>query len=117
MQVEHWVDIEHITDGMKQLLKCLDEQFTIIVRSGYRSPVYNERVGGSKSSQHCLGTAVDISSPNAKCFELAAYAIRLGWIKITGIGLDVFKDYVHLDTGIGPNRPAIWVYDRNGKDI
>lgn len=32
----------------------------ITVTSGFRGPALNERVGGSKTSQHCLGEAVDI---------------------------------------------------------
>lgn len=30
------------------------------INSGYRSPAVNQRVGGSASSQHCLGEAADI---------------------------------------------------------
>lgn len=33
--------------------------FPIDVTSGYRSPALNDRIGGSKTSQHCLGQAAD----------------------------------------------------------
>ena len=32
----------------------------ITVTSGFRGPALNEKVGGSKTSQHCFGEAVDI---------------------------------------------------------
>lgn len=35
----------------------------IIIKSGYRSPELNSRVGGSPSSMHCLGLAADIVCP------------------------------------------------------
>lgn len=35
----------------------------ILVSSGYRSPALNSRVGGSPTSSHCLGEAVDFICP------------------------------------------------------
>jgi len=35
----------------------------IIISSGYRSPELNNAVGGSKSSQHMYGEAVDFTAP------------------------------------------------------
>lgn len=34
----------------------------IIVNSGYRCEALNEAIGGSKTSQHCLGEAADITA-------------------------------------------------------
>ena len=47
----------------------------VYVNSGYRCEALNEAVGGSKTSQHCLGLAADITgkskSENKKIFDLA----------------------------------------------
>lgn len=43
----------------------------IFVNSAYRSPALNRAVGGSPTSQHCKGEAVDITSTDNKAlFEL-----------------------------------------------
>ena len=41
----------------------------IIVNSGYRSKAVNDAVGGSKTSEHMLGYAVDIEPKNQKNLE------------------------------------------------
>lgn len=44
----------------------------IIVSSGYRSPELNNLIGGSKTSAHCLGYAVDFICPSyGTPFEVA----------------------------------------------
>lgn len=46
----------------------------ITVNSGYRGPVLNSCIGGSKTSQHCKGEAADITGgnkeANKRIFEL-----------------------------------------------
>ena len=37
---------------------------TMIISSGYRSPEVNDRVGGSDSSAHSIGCAIDFTSPS-----------------------------------------------------
>lgn len=37
---------------------------TAYISSFFRSPALNKKIGGSKSSQHCKGEAVDLDSPN-----------------------------------------------------
>ena len=45
------------------------------VNSGFRHPDVNAKVGGSKTSDHCLGQAADIEIPGVPNHELAE------WIK------------------------------------
>ena len=45
------------------------------VNSGYRSPDVNAKVGGSRTSDHCRGTAADIEIPGVPNADLA------NWIK------------------------------------
>ncbi len=44
-----------------------------VINSGYRGPELNEKVGGSPSSQHCLGQAVDIECPGIANAEIAEW--------------------------------------------
>jgi zinc D-Ala-D-Ala carboxypeptidase len=43
------------------------------VNSGYRSPEVNQKVGGSRTSDHCRGQASDIEIPGVPNAELAAW--------------------------------------------
>lgn len=46
------------------LLNALVERFgAFIISSGFRGPSLNTRVGGSKTSQHCVGQAADCVWP------------------------------------------------------
>jgi hypothetical protein len=44
-----------------------------VVNSGYRSPALNKAIGGSATSQHCKGQAVDIECPGVSNFDVAKY--------------------------------------------
>ena len=54
---EHLVNLTVITHSILQPVR---NKFGVItVNSGYRSPILNTKVGGSKTSQHCNGEAID----------------------------------------------------------
>lgn len=63
--------------------KCND---SIHVTSGYRSPMLNKLVGGSKTSQHVLGQAADITvyskEGNKKLFNMIVQMIENGEITV-----------------------------------
>ena len=44
-----------------------------VINSGYRGPALNRAVGGSATSQHCLGEAVDIEVPGVSNVKLAEW--------------------------------------------
>jgi|TARA_B100000925_G_scaffold73854_1_gene51806 zinc D-Ala-D-Ala carboxypeptidase len=46
-----------------------------VINSGYRGPDLNKAVGGSATSQHCKGQAVDIEVPGVANYDVAE------WIK------------------------------------
>jgi zinc D-Ala-D-Ala carboxypeptidase len=50
-----------------------DRLGAITINSGYRSPAVNVAVGGSPTSDHCLGMAADIEIINFDNKELAEY--------------------------------------------
>jgi hypothetical protein len=61
----------------EKVLQPVREHFGkgVKVNSGYRSPDVNAKVGGSRTSDHCLGRAADIEIPSVPNHELAE------WIK------------------------------------
>lgn len=50
-----------------------DKFGTTTINSGYRSPSLNKAVGGSATSQHCKGEAVDIEVPGTSNGDLARW--------------------------------------------
>lgn len=66
------------------------------IHSGYRTPPYNEQVGGVEGSQHTYGTAADISIKGVSVSDVAAYArsIMPDW---GGVGIYKEQGFVHVD--------------------
>lgn len=64
----------------------------IIINSGYRTPEYNKKVGGSPNSQHMLGKAADIRVPGMTPEQVAKAAEAVGF---NGIGL--YNTFTHVD--------------------
>lgn len=46
----------------------------VVIHSGYRSPALNAAIGGSQTSQHCRGEAIDFHVAGFSVYEVA------GWI-------------------------------------
>ena len=59
----------------KEKIKNKDEEEPIIINSGFRSPEVNKAVGGSPSSNHLTGCAVDIRVAGIE--QLLRYAVIL----------------------------------------
>lgn len=66
----------------------------VVIHSAYRTPQYNAKVGGVTDSQHCYGTAADITVRGQKPVDVAAYARQLmpDW---GGVG--VYDSFCHID--------------------
>ncbi len=77
----------------------------LIVRSGYRCPTHNSRIGGATRSRHMAGDAADVYSNIRSNFELLKIAESMGFGGI-GIGSTI----VHVDTRPGRSR---WYYRNN----
>tara|TARA_R110001583_G_scaffold49308_1_gene154353 strand:+ start:1921 stop:2457 length:537 start_codon:yes stop_codon:yes gene_type:complete len=75
-----------IIKNLKNLMEiCIDpivdEYPDLIVNSGYRCKALNTNIGGSSTSQHCYGQAIDIKVPNlssAELYNFIYYKIK-GW--------------------------------------
>lgn len=70
----------------------------ITINSAYRSPEHNQKVGGSKTSQHLLGKAADITIQSlkpAEVYRIIEDLIDLGHMLQGGLGL--YDTFVHYD--------------------
>ena len=75
------------------------------VNSGYRTPVYNIRVGGAKNSYHMQGRAFDISIKGVTPAEIARYAASIGVP-----GVIQYNTFVHVDS----RDNKYWARNNNG---
>ena len=95
-----------IDSDLVEILQNIRDYFgmPVIINSGYRTIAYNESVGGSSSSQHCKGTAVDIKIKGINPLRIALYAASLPFYSSRGgIGLysrssGTTDGFVHIDT-------------------
>ena len=97
---EHDIDPQ-LMDILWQLQQVTGSYGTWEVISAYRSPETNEMLrsrssGVAKSSQHLLGTAIDVrlGKMELKVLRDKARALKLG-----GVGYYAKLDFVHVDTG------------------
>lgn len=69
--------IEHLTLLIDCLLDPLREAWgsAIIINSGYRCPILNKAVGGSKTSSHMFGWSVDMRPKNKKMDEFKRFVV------------------------------------------
>ena len=75
----------------------------VIITSGYRCSLYNQEIGGIKSSYHLLGMAADIHVPGISLINLLKISEEFGF---KGIGFYPERNFLHLD--IRTTRKARW---------
>ncbi len=79
----HLQNMQYLVDNLIQPLR--DAVGPIRVSSGYRNPELNRAIGGSRSSQHCKGEALDLQFwQNGKMMNELIYE----WILDSGIEFD-----------------------------
>jgi zinc D-Ala-D-Ala carboxypeptidase len=96
---------EHIENFKKlaiNIFQPIREHFgkPILISSGYRSAELNKAIGGSLSSQHCSGEAIDIDMDgtditNAQIFHYIKDNLNFDQI-IWEFGTDKNPDWVHV---------------------
>lgn len=73
---------EEIKKNLETLVDCLLDPLReawgspIIINSGYRCPILNKAVGGSKTSSHVSGWSVDMRPKNGKMEEFKKFVIQ-----------------------------------------
>lgn len=92
------------------------------VNSGYRSPAVNAAVGGSRTSDHCLGQAADIEIPGIANANLAQWIVDN--LEFTQVILEFYKPgvpdsgWVHVSYVPGNlKKQALTAMRENGKTV
>jgi zinc D-Ala-D-Ala carboxypeptidase len=76
----------------------------IIVTSGYRSPELNAAIGGSKTSAHCHGLAVDFTCPRYGNPLAVAKAVLASGIEFDQL-IHEYGTWVHIGFA-APGKPS-----------
>ena len=99
------------------VLDKVREQFgPIFLSSGYRSEAVNKKIGGSKTSQHCLGEAADIDMDgiNDEIFHFIKDKLDFDQL-IWEFGTSKEPDWVHVSyTNERKNRRQVLVAKKEG---
>lgn len=115
-----------VTERLKVLANGLElvrnlTRSPITISSGYRSPVVNAAVGGSKTSQHMRGEAADIVCPKFGDPKALMAAIVKAKIPFDQCLLEFYKPngggWVHISFTDGKPRQQALVIDGNGTRI
>ncbi len=94
-------------DPPRELLEILEttrahfDNVPVIVISGYRCPVHNANVGGSKKSKHMDCIAADIAVKGVHPHNVYNYLVTL--LKGKG-GLGKYSTFTHVDVRSTPAR-------------
>ena len=77
MGIDNTPDSEHLgnaTELFRNVVQKVRDKFgPTVINSGYRGPELNKAIGGSATSQHCKGEAVDIECPGTPNYDVAKF--------------------------------------------
>jgi zinc D-Ala-D-Ala carboxypeptidase len=107
-------NIQRTAETMEEVRIILDNK-PILISSGYRSPQVNSAVGGSKSSAHMSGLAVDFSCPGFGtpiqiCKKLHPHMKELGIDQL----IHEYDTWVHLGLSASAPRHMALTIDSKG---
>jgi hypothetical protein len=107
---------DNIFEPIRNHFKC-----PILISSGYRSKDLNNKIGGSKTSQHCFGQAVDIDMDgtdygvtNADIFKYIKSDLPFDQM-IWEFGNDSNPDWVHVSYSNRHRKEILKATRINGK--
>ena len=86
---------------LMELRKILEKP--VYITSGYRCPIYNQKVGGVVNSYHLIGLAADIKVKDISLIDLLEVCEEIGF---GGIGFYEKKNFLHLD--VRPTKRSRW---------
>lgn len=96
------LELENLKKLCHDILQPIRDKWgdSIFVNSGYRNPILNRLVGGSTTSQHILGQAVDITvgskSSNKKLFDLIVGMIERKEITVGQLISEKDYSWIHI---------------------
>jgi zinc D-Ala-D-Ala carboxypeptidase len=111
---DHLANVKRTAETMEKVRTILGDR-PVLISSGYRSPAVNAAVGGSQSSAHMSGLAVDFTCPGfgdpiAICRELMPY---LDLLEIDQL-IHEYGAWVHLGLSTGEPRRMALTIDNSG---
>jgi hypothetical protein len=111
---QEYKNIQRTAETMEKVRTILDDK-PILVSSGYRSPQVNAAVGGSKSSAHMSGLAVDFScpgfgTPKQICKKLGPHMKELDIDQL----IHEYDTWVHLGLSASAPRHMALTIDQKG---
>jgi hypothetical protein len=104
---KHLQNMQHLVDDLLQPLR--DAVGPIRISSGYRNPSLNRAIGGSRSSQHCKGEALDL-----QFWEMGKMNNKViyDWILKSGLEFDQMINefdfaWIHISLKTEGNRKQV----------
>tara|TARA_A100001391_G_scaffold52724_2_gene32218 strand:+ start:648 stop:1049 length:402 start_codon:yes stop_codon:yes gene_type:complete len=91
-------NVVECAENLQVLRDHIGKAITLI--SGWRSPLYNKKIGGATKSKHMTGQAADIRVKGMKPDEIAEIIetlIEEGKMKQGGLGVYPKSNFVHYD--------------------
>ena len=109
--------IDRCVNEIKTIIRAVEIEYGIVnVNSGSRTKADNDRAGGSKTSQHMLGRAVDFSVPNVHILKVAGFLLnKISKYPWTRMAIDLEGNWMHVDIKDIAVVPMVRWYDKDGK--
>ena len=84
-----------VSQDLLNILEEIRKHFDtpVIINSGYRTPSWNSKVGGTPNSYHCKGMAADIVVKGHSSREVAKYADSI----MEQGGVIRYTNFTHID--------------------
>jgi len=100
---KNWID-----PRLVELVRRLEERIgqRLKINSGYRCEAHNAAVGGSETSSHLKGLAVDVAVDGSRRRYQIIHTAMLEEINRIGI----YKTFIHLDIDRSKDPRVIWMY-------
>lgn len=103
---EHYANLRQLAATLERVRAALGHP--IIISSGYRSPALNRAVGGSSTSDHANGLAVDFTCPGFGTAQQVCEAIIAAGIPFDQLIYEQgATEWVHLGIGTRMRRQAL----------
>jgi len=98
----NWIDprVDHLVKWVEGFVTG----HHLMVTSGYRCPKHNQAVGGSGTSSHIKGLAVDVLCDSSRLrYEILRAAFDFGVHRI-----GIYKTFIHLDLDRQKDPRVVW---------
>lgn len=90
-KTEELLVAQDLLNILEEIRKHFDKP--VIINSGYRTPSWNSKVGGTPNSYHCKGMAADIVVKGKSSKEVAEYANSI----MEKGGIIRYTNFTHID--------------------